>query len=245
MKFKLIPIFALLALLITGCSFSEDLDGLLKKATKYESHGKQEKSIELYHEIVLKYPNSYEANYRLGFFYYTLGNSKMSEEYFMRAIDINDKFIPAYVNLGALYIKDGWIKRAVEILKEALTIEPNSYLVNVNIARTYFEKKEYEKAIEHFKKVIDLNPKDSDSLYNLGYTYFEQNDYEEAIKQFEKVIKLEPNYSQTYALLGLIYEKKGMQDEAAHYWKLKSVYGNRKDSLTVFAKDHYRNLMAN
>lgn len=93
---------------------------------------------------------NHEAWYLLGICYTRLHNDLLAIKYFNICVELNPKFIPAYIQIANIYRK--LEKRDLEIatLKKARSIEITSLDANFYLGIAYGQKKQHRKAIEHF-----------------------------------------------------------------------------------------------
>ena len=94
----------------------------------------------------------------LGWAYYNKKEYTLSETYYLKALDIEPKFINALRGLGLTYIALGRIDEAVEILERAVKNYPKTALLYDDLAKVYVLSHDHEKALDAYHKVIELAP---------------------------------------------------------------------------------------
>jgi len=94
----------------------------------------------------------------LGWAYYNKKQYSLSETYYLKALDIEPKFINALRGLGLTYIAMGRIDEAKEILETAVKDYPKFALLYNDLARVYVLSHDDEKALDAYHKVIELAP---------------------------------------------------------------------------------------
>lgn len=104
------------------------------------------------------YATPHIALANLGWAYYNKKEYKLSETYYLKALDLKPKFINAQRGLGLVYIAMGRIGEAKEILEGAVKNYPKFALLYDDLAKVYVLSHEYEKALNSYHKVMELAP---------------------------------------------------------------------------------------
>ena len=104
------------------------------------------------------YATPHLAMANLGWAYYNKKEYSLSETYYLKALDIEPKFINAQRGLGLTYIAMGRIDKAEEILKRAVKNYPKFAILYNDLAKVYVLSHDYEKALDAYHKVIELAP---------------------------------------------------------------------------------------
>jgi tetratricopeptide (TPR) repeat protein len=137
-----------------------------------------------------------------------------------QAVDKNQEFFEAYVQLGELYSlrKD---PMAALYLKNALNLNPKSKEVLYLLGLYYQESGQYEKAIETYQNLAKVDTASRESLYNIGYIHLVYlKNFPLAIENFTASLAKDPGYYQAYFNRGYAYELSGNYKNAlADYQK--------------------------
>jgi type IV pilus assembly protein PilF len=104
------------------------------------------------------YATPHIALANLGWAYYNKKQYTLSETYYLKALDLEPKFINAQRGLGLTYIAMGRIDEAVEILERAVKNYPKFALLYDDLAKAYVLSHDDEKALDAYHKVIELAP---------------------------------------------------------------------------------------
>ncbi|MBW2406036.1 MAG: tetratricopeptide repeat protein [Deltaproteobacteria bacterium] len=104
------------------------------------------------------YATPHLALANLGWAYYNKKDYTLSETYYLKALDVEPKFVNAQRGLGLTYIAMGRIDEAVDILERAVKSYPNFVLLYDDLAKVYVLSYDYEKALDAYYKVIELAP---------------------------------------------------------------------------------------
>jgi adenylate cyclase len=124
------------------------------------------------------------------------------------AIELDPKYVLAYVWLGATYAAGanyGWndspadsLKRAHELAQKALTLDDKSASVHILLALLYLFQNQHDKAMAEGKLAISLDPNFSIGHAHLAQIMFFSGRFEEAIQMMERAMRLSPYYPAFY-----------------------------------------------
>ena len=104
------------------------------------------------------YATPHLALANLGWAYYNKKKYTIAETYYLKALDLEPKFINALRGLGLTYIAMGRIDEALEILEIAVKNYPKFAPLYDDLAKIYVLSHDYEKALDAYQKVIELAP---------------------------------------------------------------------------------------
>ena len=155
----------------------------------------------------------YLAHYNIGLIYKSLKNNDRAKENFLKAVELEPRFPPAYTYLGILKMEKGENDKALEYFLKALAHEVNSQQERNYAGLILLRQKKPEEAISQFQKSLKANP--GDQLYiltHLGAAYKCKGDLDNALKCFKKVLSI--NHRHVPAHLHLI-ESYLLRGEAA------------------------------
>jgi len=110
----------------------------------------------------------FERGCRLSF---TPETIHIAEEAYLQALNLDNTFVPAMVNLGNLYYLQGKNHQAAMWYELALKRDPESPEAHFNYASLLAEKDDFEEAISHYQMAIVLNPHFLEAHYNLALLY--------------------------------------------------------------------------
>lgn len=241
----LIPAFAFLLILISGCkndhNQSEDGSSLndstyigslslkirdnptdaglfAKRSEAYSEAGKIDEAI---NDIVIAlrldslHPDYYLRHCELLLLTGNSGDAKESLEKCIRNFPDN---IDAKIKLGEIYFYVKDYKNSSEILKEAEKLNPSHpriFFIRGMIAK---ETGNVEKAIENFQITIEKDPEFYDVYILLGLLYADKKD-SLACDYYKNAIKLLPNSIEAYYNLGMYYQDNDRPAKAIQEYK--------------------------
>jgi len=139
-------------------------------------------AIACYKEVAgnILYATPYYPLYNLGTVYYEKKEYKLSEKYFLAAIEKRPNYFDALHGLGQTYIAMGRIPEAAAALESIVKQTPKFTNENINLNENYRLTPKYKFAEVYF---------------DLGGTYKLLRKYRQAYKAYNKVIKLVPETS--------------------------------------------------
>ncbi len=154
-----------------------------------------------YYEDMLKYANQAlrrdmyndRAYFNKAHALLNLGDTTNAISSFQTAVEQNNDFYDAYINLGYLmFLKHDSL--AEDYYKNALRIKPNDYQAKYNLAYYYQETGKYNQAIELYNELHEKFPNQANPLFNLGFIHLMYlHVYDVALDYFNQVLEIEPN----------------------------------------------------
>jgi len=97
----------------------------------------------------------------LGRAYYEKKEYKLSEKYYLEALEIEPKYVPALQGLGQTYIAMGKISESVAALECAVKAAPEFARAYFYLGKAYRLSRKYNKAYAAYNKVLSLVPETS------------------------------------------------------------------------------------
>jgi len=131
-----------------------------------------------------------------------------------KAVDRNQKYFEAYVELGELYAvkKD---PMAILYFQNALNIRPANREVLYMLGLFYQNNGQYEKAVSTYQSLARVDTTFREAPYNIGYIYLVYlKNFDMAEIYFTESLKKDPAYYQAYFNRGFAYEMAGNYKKA-------------------------------
>lgn len=144
----------------------------------------------------------------------------LAEHKLLRAIHLDEKFVPALVNLAIVSQKLGKTGEARQFAEKAREIAPRDPRVAALLGNLLAANQDLAGAIDTYREGIKQNPEDATLTYNLAVSLLKRQNHEEAILYFSKVIQIAPGTeiaAKSEAQLGQIYFAKGNLEMAADH----------------------------
>jgi tetratricopeptide (TPR) repeat protein len=126
-----------------------------------------------------------------------------------RAIELDPRYVKAYINRITAYQKTGRIEEAKSDLSQMVKIEPRNAEGYNSRADVLLDLQRFDEAINDFTSAIKLSPNAPNSYNNRATAHFMKGDYIPAIEDCRKAIALKPDYANAFNTLGNIYARTG------------------------------------
>lgn len=157
-----------------------------------------------------------KALMQVAFAQYFLDQKKFDEalNYIKKAINLNNKFLPAYTTYGHYFFDKNDYMEAIEKYQMAVTIDPDHHIAYASLGWMHDTLGEIERAIGYYNKSLSVNPK-----YGLVYGYFvaiytEKGEYEKAIESYHKALRYGADYAFVHYNAALTYKALNNLEEA-------------------------------
>jgi len=157
------------------------------------------------------------ANHNLGNLYRDLGDPALAEEYFRRAIEIDDLFFPPKSNLALLLNARGENAEAERLLREILEAYPDQYEVAYSLALLLVEMEKPEEGAAFLALAAEGMPDYGRLHYNLGLLQQSLGLTQGAETALRRAVELEPDNFDFLFGLADHYAKRGRPGDALAY----------------------------
>ena len=153
----------------------------------------------------------------LWIFGYLYLNNKMnaqSIEYFRRAIELDERCVPAWGGLGrALTALERW-EEAEPALRRRLELgeSANHY---VFLATVLSGQSRHEDALACCERALQLDDRQVDALLNQGFAYSSLGLHEKAVDACRRAISIDCGYDDAYVCLGVVLSRANELEEAS------------------------------
>jgi len=135
------------------------------------------------------------------------------------AVDLDPKFVRAWLWLGQLYIFRRDRESAVDAFRKALNANPHELLSYKLLAMTLARMERYQEAADVWRSLMVTAPDEADGPAGLASAMFALKRYAEAADAYESALKLNPNRAGLEAQLGMSYLNSGDEDKAVAAYK--------------------------
>ena len=151
----------------------------------------------------------------------TRDDIESARQMFIKAIEIDPEYAPAYAGLADTYTEfwrnyestDENLQQADQASLKAVEMDPD--LAEARAARGYAlgQQRKYDEARQEFETAIGLNPKLFEAYYYYGTVAFAQGELKRAGEMFEMATQVAPDDIRALQLLPQIYRSLGREDE--------------------------------
>lgn len=164
------------------------------KATDLITREEWNKAIDQLKRALALYPNYVQAYNNLGVVYARMDDRNSESAALQKAINVDDHFAPAWVNLARLAIADRDFAAAESELNRAISLDPanpETLLIRANVELMNLH---YQQAIADCQKVHSFG-QDSHSLVHFiaARAYEHENEIPQAISELHTFLKEEPS----------------------------------------------------
>lgn len=144
----------------------------------------------LLHGYLQKYPNSWRAQYQLGYVLFQTHKFGPSIEALAKSLQINLNNAEAHKILGLDLVITGKYDRALLELEQAARLEPDSAEIHYHLGRIYYTRNVFPLAKREFDAAIKLDPSYMKAYDNLGLTMEAMGDEAAALISYNKAIDI-------------------------------------------------------
>ena len=108
------------------------------------------------------------------------GDLEAAEPLFERALELDDRSLPALVRMGELQLERNRPEAAAEYFERALALDPNAAAALFGAGQAAAARGDHEAAVRRFQRVLELAPQASTVHYQLAQAYRQLGRVEEA-----------------------------------------------------------------
>ncbi len=236
--------FILPFLLISYLSYSQDPQvNMLVEAESFLERKDTTGAVNVFRNILNRYPDSYPAALRLTEVYYLQGEYREAIQYSFVTEDILNRYIDSVRTTGEVSETD--IARArryerdladIQMLKGKIRLKQNrpvDALHDLNQALRHSDRKsdvyidiglanislgEYDAASKSFHSSLRLDPENKGALFNLGNLFYALKEYDSAQYYYKKTSEHYPDLKWPLLYLGNIATRDQQYDSAILYY---------------------------
>ena len=176
--------------------------------------GRHGKAKELLERVVKIAPAKADGWLRLGQVSETLGHFDDAITAYLKALDVEPRFVLPYVRLVDLHFKGNALEKVDELLAQALVVDPDDVSVLDRVGKLRLRQGDFEAAIEAFHNAHRLAPTDAELCNNIGVVYLQSGDSEKSIYWFRKATAESPTYGRAFTNLGQAHIRENNISEA-------------------------------
>lgn len=165
-----------------------NLDGLLFLANCYQKSENEIKAINLYEDILEKYPDSVVAIKELAKVYYNTNQKKSAQRMFQRLDDFIENNIERKnnrVKIAEIYTEYQDYNMAISEYENILEIYPNDIMIEKRLVELYSLTSNYDELINLASRIVDIYRNEENGLWamnELMAVYNLINEYDKALE---------------------------------------------------------------
>lgn len=161
-------------------------EALYIRSQVFKKLGWWEKAIESINIALKIVPDSMEYMSEAVIFNYEAKCFSETEKLCKKLIELNDKYIFAYIKLAELFVVQKRFSEALENIDKIIELDMNTPEAYIMKAKIYRENKLYEQAIDFIKQAITLSPDTNDYYSLIADIYFENREFKNACKYYKE-----------------------------------------------------------
>lgn len=186
-------------------------------------------------------PYYYYANYAKD----QLNDTGKSQALYLKALDKNPYFIPAYEALISLYNSENEQDKSIALLNKAIARNndiPDFYHL---LGQTYFETKDFDNAIKAFEKAVSIDETFVKGNKSLGFSQIETNQTEKAASNLISASQSSADSNTTNEIIAYLHTKArdkskfGTPEDVTKLYKLAYNIENNGNTALVYANHLY------
>jgi protein O-mannosyl-transferase len=164
-------------------------------------------SIELFTDILKKYPDEFVALNSAGVESMRLNNDANAMSYLNKAVEVAPRNYKSYYNRGLLYLKNKKPELAVKSLNQSIELY-DYHKAYIARASAYYMAGDLSRAMNDAEFVLQSDQKNPKGYYILGNCYNDLNKLDKAIEAYNVCIALNPDESDYYLKRAIVYGKR-------------------------------------
>jgi tetratricopeptide (TPR) repeat protein len=143
-----------------------------------------------------------------------------AETAYLKAIEIDPKFVQANMNLARIYAANQELDKALARLNEVIKMDPKNINALMLSGTLHQRINDIPRAREEYEEVVALSPGFALAANNLAYIYSEYvEDYDKALRMAEMARQSAPNDPNIADTLGWVLYKRNKFEMALNYLK--------------------------
>ncbi len=129
-----------------------------------------------------------------------------------RAIEMDDRYLPAYRALASLYINTNQPDRALAEFRKVSEREPGDAMSHTMMGMVEYGRNNHDAAVENYKRALEVDPEQPFAANNLAMLYADQGkgNLDEAVRLAQSIVQKFPDQPGYIDTLGWVYHKKGL-----------------------------------
>ena len=207
---------------------TSDLNLILNHALVLRNIGQIDEALEIYNNLLKKYPNNINIYITYGFTLNFAERFVDAIEIYLKGMEIKQDDYALTYNLGITYLNLFDYPNALKYLKSALELNDQSVELWLTIAVCHSKRRDFKAAFESVSKAKKLAPNNPTIPFQMGTINLEQVEDDEAMKYFKQAIALQPNHIEANYHIGLVHLRKGRYKEAAEYYQYRVIRQTKK-----------------
>ena len=190
---------------------------LINKAHNFLQENRTNDAIQIYKELLIKYPSDCDLMRYLALSYVQNGEIEKAIVTFNSALSFKDDSI-IHMNLANVYKSNGNIEKAIAHYQKAIEITPKYAKAQNNLASLYASIGDYPNALRSYRDALHSDPSFILAHLNLGILLFKNQELLAAETQFKNVLSIDDANISAQFYLGLLNINRDDLDAAQKFF---------------------------
>jgi tetratricopeptide (TPR) repeat protein len=160
-----------------------------------------------------------EAQVNLGNYHAAQGDFDQALQAYRKAIELEQSFVPAYINLADLYRVRKNDKAAEAVLDQGLAIAPDNASLHHVLGLMLIRQQQTDKAVEELRRAAELEPATERYVYVYAVALNSTGQQQAAIDAMQDAHKRFPNNTDILSALVAFHRDAGNAFAAETYYK--------------------------
>jgi Tfp pilus assembly protein PilF len=183
-------------------------------------------------EALKTFPDSARLWFALGLAQFRWGKNDDAAKALTRAVELDQKFAPAYAYLGIIFAEQGRADEELKLYERALAADEKLGVVHHLIADVLLRQQNADLPLieSHLVRAVKMDETFAPARLALAKVYLRTNRFAEAAAELERVISLDAKMAEAYYQLGRAYLRLGRKAEGeATLEKFKQLSEEQKE----------------
>ncbi|MEJ2315839.1 MAG: ammonia-forming cytochrome c nitrite reductase subunit c552 [Gammaproteobacteria bacterium] len=183
-----------------------------------------DRAMEEYRQALMVNAERAESQTSLGDLLVRTGDQAGATQAYLKAVELDPTFIPAYANHADFLRHQGRDDSAEERLRAALEVDSQSAAIHHALGLTLVRRKSLDEAVEHLRLASELSPDDARYVYVYAVALESLGQRGNAIDILTTSHERHPGNRDILSALASFHMKQGDQEKASEYFaKLKAL----------------------
>lgn len=186
---------------------------ILEEANQQHLLGNQDKTRELYLQVLAVDPANARASFGIGLLELQLGQYESALQHMQTAIALEPKEKRYFFGLGQVLAEMKRFDEAEDAYRQALSGNPNVADIHFAIGRLQEMQGRWAEARSAYEKALQLQPAMVDAIINLGNCHQQTGEFCQAEEIYRRILARHPNHAGARSNLGLVLAKQGRVED--------------------------------
>lgn len=165
-----------------------------KGMKEIQERKRPERSLEHFRKAIEIYPDYDAAYVELALAHLELSQPAEAEGVLVKAVEVNEKSVPALMILGNVYTNQGQLDKAAESFQASLALNDNIWLAHLEVAKILMQQDKLEEAQGHALRAHDLNLQVPSVHLVLANLALRERDADAALAELDEFLELFPDH---------------------------------------------------